>query len=535
MRKYQEALISSIQKQMEQWFEQERSFLAHEELYRFLHSVSGTSGTIGMAELSDKARQLMNELGELPRQPIPIEEARSFLLPLLAECYGPDDQNGMLPEALFTMSVSGRKEQPIVLLADEDATFLIYMKEELEKRGYMVLAATDPHETLKYLHDYRPDCLVLDLNMKQVNGFDLILSLREKMKYQFIPTTIVCEVDDRATRIQAYRLGADDFVAKPFDMGEFIARLERQLDRKKLFDRIQQYDETTGALKQESWRQEFELYVHRLKDEEHFVLALTDVNGLRVINENSGPHIGDQVMHAAAEALRGVMSDEDGLIRYSGAKFLVLIKSEEGAEDRMRLAAERFAQVGFPTDQGVIRVSMTVGAVRVGRTSPGGETCVARAQAAIGKAKQSRLPVYFVHQNEEKLRRIIRVAILDADSMIRSLLYEYAKSAFPDYVDGQIRSYRSGEELLDDEWLKSSDPYMIVLDRNTSGLDGLQVLKLLQRLDNKDQFTILMLTRDNNEADRVKALELGADDYMMKPFSLRELEARIRRLAKKLV
>ncbi|MCF2942744.1 GGDEF domain-containing response regulator [Paenibacillus tarimensis] len=533
MRKYQEALISSIQTQMAQWFEQEHNHLSYDELYRFLHSVSGTSGTIGMDAVSNKARQLMNELGEHTEEPVPIEEARSLLLPLLAECYGSNDQDSMLPEALLTMSVSGRKEQPIVLVADEDATFLIYMKEELEKRGYMVLATTDSHETMKYLHDYRPDCLVLDLYLKQMNGYDLILSLREKMKYQYIPTTIVCEADDRATRIQAYRLGADDFIAKPFDMGEFTARLERQLERKKLFDRIQQHDMMTGALKQELWREEFSTFINCLESEEHFVLALTDVNDLRTINEESGPHMGDQVICAAGEALRGVLSAEDVLIRYSGAKFLILSKDAQGAEDKMELAVERFAQVGFQSDKEVFHASMTVGATRVGRSSIG-EVCVARAQAALEKAKRSGLPVYCCQQGGEGLRRTIRVAIIDNDLMIRSLLTEHAKSVFPDYVDGQIRSYRSGEELLDDEWLKSSDPYMIVLDRYMPGMDGLQVLQHLQGLDNKDQFTILMLTKDKNETDMAKALELGADDYMMKPFSIRELEARIRRLAKKL-
>lgn len=69
---------------------------------------------------------------------------------------------------------------------------------------------------------------------------------------------------------------------------------------------------------------------------------------------------------------------------------------------------------------------------------------------------------------------------------------------------------------------------LVVLDLMLPGIDGIQICKKLNRMDEYENLPIIMLTAKSEEADRVLGLELGADDYITKPFSVRELIARIR-------
>ena len=95
-----------------------------------------------------------------------------------------------------------------------------------------------------------------------------------------------------------------------------------------------------------------------------------------------------------------------------------------------------------------------------------------------------------------------------------------------DYLDGsgyQTHIIDNGEEVAD--WVKCNTPSLILLDLMLPGKDGIEVCRDIRRFS---QIPIIMLTAKSEEIDRLLGLEMGADDYMCKPFSLRELIARVR-------
>ncbi|TGU69876.1 response regulator, partial [Mesorhizobium sp. M00.F.Ca.ET.186.01.1.1] len=130
------------------------------------------------------------------------------------------------------------ENQPLLLILDDDVTLLMYLKEYLEKQNWSVIATVYPHKALDYFHDLNPDCLILDLNIPETGGFQVMQTLSEKIKKQYVPTTIISIDCDRDTRMRAFRLGADDVMCKPLDLEELTVRLERQLGRKRWMDKI---------------------------------------------------------------------------------------------------------------------------------------------------------------------------------------------------------------------------------------------------------------------------------------------------------
>ncbi|HEX9879160.1 MAG TPA: response regulator [Candidatus Binatia bacterium] len=112
------------------------------------------------------------------------------------------------------------------------------------------------------------------------------------------------------------------------------------------------------------------------------------------------------------------------------------------------------------------------------------------------------------------------ILIVEDEADIRQLIsYNLAREHF------KIQEARDGESAL--QQIRREKPHLIILDLMLPGLSGLEICKILRRQPETAHLPILMLTAKAGEADRVIGLEMGADDYLTKPFSPRELVARV--------
>lgn len=118
------------------------------------------------------------------------------------------------------------------------------------------------------------------------------------------------------------------------------------------------------------------------------------------------------------------------------------------------------------------------------------------------------------------------ILVIEDDPAIEELVVHYLRS------DGYaVRTARDGAEGL--ELAGRLDPSLVILDVMLPGMDGLEVCKSLRRRDKTANVPILMLTAKGEETDRIVGLELGADDYVTKPFSPKELMARVKALLRR--
>jgi DNA-binding response OmpR family regulator len=92
----------------------------------------------------------------------------------------------------------------------------------------------------------------------------------------------------------------------------------------------------------------------------------------------------------------------------------------------------------------------------------------------------------------------------------------------------EVMDFLNGEDAF--TWAADSDFDLAVLDVKVPGMDGFELLERLRAMPRLDDVPIVMLTGLGSEADVIRGLELGANDYMLKPFSPTELLARVRRL-----
>ncbi len=114
-----------------------------------------------------------------------------------------------------------------------------------------------------------------------------------------------------------------------------------------------------------------------------------------------------------------------------------------------------------------------------------------------------------------------RVLVVDDEEHILELIkFNLDKNGF------EVVTCDNGEEAIN---LLENDLFdLVILDLMLPGIDGIEVCKYVRKIEGLEKLPIIMLTARSEETDRVLGLELGADDYMVKPFSVRELVARIR-------
>ena len=117
---------------------------------------------------------------------------------------------------------------PVVLVVDDDPSIRESLASELRVSGYTTVVASDGTEGLRAFAEHAPDIVLTDLAMPRSDGFELIAAIRATSRTPIIVLSVRGNDPDK---IRALDLGADDFVTKPFSVGELLARIRAQLRR----------------------------------------------------------------------------------------------------------------------------------------------------------------------------------------------------------------------------------------------------------------------------------------------------------------
>jgi len=120
---------------------------------------------------------------------------------------------------------------PHVLVADDDAWILRMVATVLEKRGYSVETAVDGEEALARALARAPDLLITDVMMPKLDGWALVRNLRARAEFAMLPVIFLTALSSEDDRIRGFRLGADDYVTKPFRFEELDLRVAKTLRR----------------------------------------------------------------------------------------------------------------------------------------------------------------------------------------------------------------------------------------------------------------------------------------------------------------
>lgn len=536
MHKYQQLLVKSVRSNLENWTTGNQK-IEQSELYRFLHSIKGTAATIGMEKASQTAARLMSEMHEEEQKEWNKEELQTFLLPLISLFYYGGTQN----EKIKADSISSNKDFDLVVLFEENPAIIMHMKETLENQGYVVIAVTDFEHIHASYFEFKPKIVLIGGELEKKEGWQGLCDVRKNAHRDFTPLVILDNENTSASRTAYYLEGADDVFPPFIPSKELVVRIAHLIDRKQRIDQYTVLDELTRVYNRKQLVGAYEQLRNKLEHKnEHFSMVLIDIDWFKDINDTYGHTVGDMVLESLAQLLKDELRSPDIIIRYGGEEFLILLPGTTSEEARyiMERLLLHFQTVQFQiTDKPPFSCTFSAGIHEVSKSVRTLKENLDETDKVLYKAKEAGRNQVLTTEDmlNESLKKRISVAVIDDDPIIRAMLSNLvSKSALTDTYQLDLETFYSGKNFIDSDWNEKKTPYLILLDGVMPEMDGLDVLKALRRRPDQKKFTILMLTSRDSEQDIARAIELGADDYLTKPFKLLELEARIGYLVKRM-
>ncbi|MCR4394156.1 MAG: response regulator transcription factor [Dehalococcoidales bacterium] len=123
------------------------------------------------------------------------------------------------------------KSEISILIVDDDSSISSLLADAFQEQGWLSCSAASGEEALKILLTKQPNLVILDIRLPGMDGLEVCRQIR---KHQSVPIIMLSVVNDVPTRIECLELGADDYLTKPFSVGELIARIKTVLRRQQL-------------------------------------------------------------------------------------------------------------------------------------------------------------------------------------------------------------------------------------------------------------------------------------------------------------
>jgi len=229
-----------------------------------------------------------------------------------------------------------------VLIVDDVPLNLKLLSDLLKEAGYKVRSAPSPDLALSSLEASLPDLIILDVNMPQTNGVDLCRHIKANSLWSTIPVLFVSALGTMEDKLRGFDAGGVDYITKPFQKEEVLARIKAHLTIRKLQqdleDKVWELKVLYEQVKDLSIRDSLTgLYNRRYIDEvllgqisrsaryrHPLSVILADLDYFKRINDSFGHGVGDDVLVQTSQVIQSCVRDSDVVGRIGGEEFVIL-------------------------------------------------------------------------------------------------------------------------------------------------------------------------------------------------------------------
>lgn len=249
-----------------------------------------------------------------------------------------------------------------ILIVDDEPFNLDLLEQELEEQGYVIERAADGAQALEKVPSFEPDVILLDYMMPKMNGIEVLKHLRQDEKHKSIPVILLTAKATQEDKVRGLDAGADDYVIKPFDAFELLARVRAMMRIKQMHDTL---DEWNRSLTEKVTQQVEELErVNRLKrylspqiaetilgendnlfksHRREITVVFLDLRGFTAFSDSAEPEEVMEVLRGYHAAMGKLIFDFDGTLeRFAGDGIMVFfndpIPCADHTEKAVRMA-----------------------------------------------------------------------------------------------------------------------------------------------------------------------------------------------------
>ena len=308
------------------------------------------------------------------------------------------------------------------ILIVDDVTTNLKCAAEVLKDTYDVTTAKSGKAALQILREIQPDLIMLDVNMPEMNGFEVMERIKEDPVTRDIPVIFLTAEADKENEVTGLKMGAMDFIKKPFEPDIMRSRIEKILqmtEQTKELQNIAGRDSLTNLLN----RRCFEKILDQPEEgKENGFFLLLDLDNFKQVNDTFGHVIGDQVLIKFARVMEEEASPEDAICRIGGDEFAIFIpgpyeKSKIKSIARRMIAGIEFEVNDLLLDTCDFKLSVSIGIAEKPEDGSHFAELYAAADKALYYVKQNgKRGCYFYHTEEGKEKE------LDEDNNLIDLL-----------------------------------------------------------------------------------------------------------------
>ncbi|MHC5741951.1 MAG: GGDEF domain-containing response regulator [Nostoc sp.] len=259
-----------------------------------------------------------------------------------------------------------------ILIVDDTPDSLRLLTKIFESQGYITRKSLNGRMALQAAYRHPPDLILLDINMPEMNGYEVCQQLKASKTTDQIPIIFISGFDQINDKVHAFELGGQDYITKPFEELEVLMRVKNQLlikqqhqqlleQNQHLEDEIQERLKAEAEVRQLSLTDEltglhnrrgfFWLANHQFKiarrTQIFCCLLFVDLDGLKQINDSLGHEIGDRIIIDTAQLLKKTFRESDIVARIGGDEFVVFVStcSPENTDEfrpRLQVNIDRF-------------------------------------------------------------------------------------------------------------------------------------------------------------------------------------------------
>ncbi|AEM79728.1 GGDEF domain-containing response regulator [Thermoanaerobacter wiegelii] len=404
----------------------------------------------------------------------------------------------------------------VIIFSDDSGRLRQLIKELNEMDINTIIGKSDIIDSIM---TYYPNIVIIQ-NNRYINALTILKAIMEEKILNQIPIIIIGE-NNRDAKIESLKLGAVDYISCPFDIDEIILKINNlsNMSLKCLKNSI--YDVATGLYTRKHGELFGDKLLSSLKNEnKNGSLLLIDFDYMSEINEKMGVSFGNSVINEIVSEFKKYTTKMDVAYRISGDEFAILfydrdVKWVKNATEKILEYAEKYGK-NFG-----IEVSFSGGIVSIGKETRELKDAYLKAKEALSRAKAEGRRKILIDIGSLKENAIKNILFVDDDKIILSILTARYKSK-----GYNIYSVSDGTDAL--EIIKKNKIDLVVTDYYMKLMNGDELIKRI-REQNKN-IKIIVLSSQKNEDYIKRTLELGADDYVIKPFSPVELDSRIKKL-----
>ena len=260
-----------------------------------------------------------------------------------------------------------------ILVVDDTRDNLRLLTKLLVEHGYYARPVSNGRKAILAIRDQLPDLILLDIMMPDMDGYAVCDVLKADERTRDIPVIFISALNETVDKVKAFSRGAVDFITKPFQEEEVLARVDTHLTIRNLQKELETRNRELArlvnidGLTQIANRRYFDTYLNQewrrlAREQQHVSLIFIDIDYFKLYNDYYGHQAGDdclkQVAHVFAQVAR---RPADLAARYGGEEFVTLLPNtdEHGAERVAKDIQEILRQLQIPHAQSTVSSSVT--------------------------------------------------------------------------------------------------------------------------------------------------------------------------------